>query len=253
MDPGVATDDLEQAGLSPRVAGERLGVSAESVVLGVGSEAGADTIKIDVSSGQEKGMAGRFNQVGFETLGPESAETVVRFVKPNGETLLEQLEERRKVAHQSELALAPGDSQGTVGSQLGFDDLQASGLKAGGMRIKNPVTTQEFRIGDGLPEGDQNQKMEVVAQKSIGKDVDPTVVGNLPELLAKHLLGRVIQKEFTINRPADDVVSGDRIKRGELEAGVAHRRRVIFCIYIAIKFHLSLARALSGLSLVEAG
>ena len=54
--------------------------------------------------------------------------------------------------------------------------------------------------------------MEVVGHERVGENLDTAVAGDLPELLAQDLLGRVIEEESPVHRSGHAVV--DRIAGG---------------------------------------
>ena len=58
-----------QAGAGSGIAGDRLAVSAETVVLGIRGQAGAHRAEVDVEGHGVQGVAGALHQHGLEALG----------------------------------------------------------------------------------------------------------------------------------------------------------------------------------------
>ena len=138
-------------------------VTAETVIFGIGDEAGAHGVQIDVGGHRFEDLALALDEDGFEALGPEGAVAVVRAVEPDGEALLEELHELGDVAHHGELALAPSFALGIAGLEPGDDDIQASLLEAGGLGVEHRITAQEFGVGDLGDFRDAEEDVEVIS------------------------------------------------------------------------------------------
>ena len=96
----------------------------------------------------------------------------------------------------------------TIRAQLLPDDLQARRLVPGRMGIEEPVTPQQFRVGDYGLLRYAHEHMEMVGEDGVGEDLDPAVFGHLPELPAQDLLGRTVEKPCSGHRPAQAMVYG---------------------------------------------
>ena len=95
----VAAVEMTEPGPGGFVAGDGLAVAAEAVVLGVGDQAGAHGIEVDIENHRAQGVGPVFDEHGFEAFGEEGAVAFVGLVEPDRETLFEQLHEGGDVEH----------------------------------------------------------------------------------------------------------------------------------------------------------
>jgi hypothetical protein len=65
-----------------------------------------------------------------------------------------------------------------------------------------------FLVGDRRFFWNSDKHMEVVFHDGVGENGNAAVVGDLPHLAAKHLLGILVEKPFAVNGAGDAVVNG---------------------------------------------
>ncbi len=71
-------------------------------------------------------------------------------------------------------------------------------LKTLGEGIES-AQTQKFSVGERCFLWDSEKTMEVVGQDGVGENGDATVVGDLPELMAEDLLGRIVEQALAVH------------------------------------------------------
>jgi len=223
--PGEVLGQMEQTEPSPGVTSERFAVTTETVVFGIGNDSGSHAVQVDVRGNRPESMGRRLDEVTFEAFSPQGSKAVVRVIEPDGKALLEQFGETGDITHQSELTLSPLHSKRAVLGKLGANDLQTSGLKPGGTRIKDRVAAEQLVVGNGLLLGDQHQNVEVIAKKSVSNDFQTTIVRDLPELSTQDLQCYGIEDALPIHRTADQVVSRCALVGIDLESRMAHEQR----------------------------
>src|SRR5690606_21019736 len=84
--PGAFGAHGKQPGAGAGRSGDGLGVAAETVVLGVVDQAGANSVEIDVGGHGLQRAATRFDEHALEAFGPQGSKAAVGLVKPTGET-----------------------------------------------------------------------------------------------------------------------------------------------------------------------
>jgi len=202
--------------------GQCLCVAAEAVILGIGTDLGPDTVKINVGRhGLDHPVLG-FNQDARKTIGPKRAKPVVPMVEPNTEVLFEHLHESRDITHLGQLAPAPELSLRGVRLQIGLDDLQSEDAVFRGLGIEHLVAPQQFFIAEGLGLGNPDQDVEMIGEDGPGQDLHPAVVGHGPELPTEILLIHRIKQPFPVNCPADAVIHSFRLLWLDFDPSCSH-------------------------------
>jgi len=219
---GFAAEDLAQAGAGQCAPRDGLRVAAETVVFGVGDEAGANGVKVDIGGYGLDDFFVRLDEDGFEAFGPEGAVAIVGVVEPDGEALFEELHELGDVAHERELTFAPSLALGVGGVEPGLDDLESGLLEAGGFGVEDGVAAEEFGVGYGGGFGNLKEDVEVIGEDGVSEDSDAAEVGDLAELAAEGFLGGIVEEEGTVHGAGHDVV--DRLSGGggDFDASGAH-------------------------------
>ena len=95
----MGREDAHEAFLEGAVACESLGVAAEGVVFGIGDEACADWVEVDVGGDGLESERGVFDEGAGEAFCPESAEAAGVLIEPAAEALFEFLHEGGDIAH----------------------------------------------------------------------------------------------------------------------------------------------------------
>ena len=141
-----ASQDRAKSGLGLMAAGDGFAVTAKAVILGIGDEAGADGIEVDVGGHRLEDLALAFHENGFEALGPEGAVAVVGAIEPDGEALFEQLHELGDVAHHRKLAFAPSLPFGIAGLEPMLENFQTLLLKPGGLWVEDRIAAKQLGV-----------------------------------------------------------------------------------------------------------
>ena len=151
----------------------------------------------------------------------------------------DELHERGNIAHQRLLLAAPVLGLWTIRAQLLPDDLQARRLVPGRLGIEEPVTPQQFRVGDYGLLRYAHEHMEMVGENGVGEDLDPAVFGHLPELPAQDLLGRTVEEPCSGHRPAQAMVHGLAGLRRHLDPRLSHATCQCYNIFHSVNAAVS--------------
>src|ERR1700730_6206375 len=179
--------------------GQRLGIPAVAILLGVCAQSGSNRVQSDVGSHRGCGPAS-FQQKTLKALGPQNAVAAVAAVEPLGKAAFELFEKDRKVIH----ALA-------IGFQQAVALLEAIGLLsvAGQLLLERLGilwaivgfdTLQHFALGQSSGFGHFTQEMKVIGHQNVLQNPNPA-----ESLLAAHQEDKMLSLDRpTLRSPEDE-------------------------------------------------
>jgi len=122
----------------------------------------------------------------------------VRPVKPNRESLFDELHVGRNVPHHRQLPLAPLLGVLTVFGQHTLDRFEVLGLPGADPGMEQRISPEQFGVGHWSRGRHPNGNVEMVAHRRGRDHLDPAVVGHQPNVLAEHFPFDVAEEKFTV-------------------------------------------------------